>query len=75
MVLAMTMLLVVREALALSKKEGLFKDITEGSDRRSTYRGNKYHQRFKPKHFNPDNAAAVMYTSTSDAAAAVVAIG
>ena len=63
------------EDLALSKQEGAFKELTEGSDGRAPSRRNKYCQRFKPERFDPSNAAAVSDASTADASADVVATG
>ena len=63
------------EALGLSKQEGAFKDLGEGSDGRAPSGGNKSCRRFKTECFNLSNAAAVAAAYTDDAAAAVVATG
>ena len=73
LVVALALLLAVREALALYEQEGDFKDLTEGSEVRDPSWGNKYSQRLKPERFYPDNAAYVADVSTADTDAAVVA--
>ena len=75
LVLALALLLAAREALELYEQEGAFKDLTEGSDGRAPYWGNKYSRRFKTDIFDPANDAAVADASTAEASAAVAATG
>ena len=75
LVLGLTLLLLVRELFALSEQEGVFKDLTEGSDRIVQSWGDKSRRWFKLEQFVPSNADVVADTYTADADAAVHATG